>query len=1472
MVANPEMVVVDPDAPTDASAKRAIMSVPTWLEFLKQNGFEIYLHAENEEDCYWKRQWRDQGRGWEVVVLPSSDTIYVRVLNNPERNYHRIIAEVQTSERKLATVVKTIITEIERGVSDATKRRRIKAYAKATPSLTRIDYKGPNMQTEAGPIKRPVPDDPNELNKQQMDQLLDRIQTRCFLKGQRVKVLRPNHSRLAGKTGTVVDAGVNSCYVELDDYANAGDSDPFRFMADELQSINESTEDLDAPEPYLAAMDYIVPLKQAGYVPAVVRMGTSHIKTYKKEITGPKGSLKIKVFPVPDEPTAANIYVDYYQNGEDDHLLDMIVDAIDVPDRVRELEELFLDSPSAVVYVDKLRAQNYPRSSVFKQRDFLIYLFGESIVEAADPDDPTPYLAELTRHAELINVFRAHGVRLGRRLSPTHPYYRMFYIPSAVTDVSYDIYLEPQGDQSWKVTAEGSKEFQDQRGEDFVHEFEIDSQWNIPAGTPVETLNGIVDDLLSELRSHTGPDEAPISEPDVDDIDEGIDDPDVTTLTQERTDFFKQEGYVYKADYKGNPHWEKKWPLPLPIKTGKTVLTDLMIHPGHGQIWYSLVDAAGRPKGGWSIRLPGGDTPYTTSLRRALLKMRHVAERMPVDANFNDMFSFLRNAFDKVQDEVERESRLVSESEVDDNIDFAQYAKDSASYTPTQLLTPKALRQIGRDAGYTVHSCYHSNRTRGFSLKMYPASQEVLQQFLQFSDKEAYRVLEAYRQGIMTLLPELGKIEQGAYKLDDKIEIHCFPWGGLAGALPADPKYHVLFVSIQPRDHEYRGVGGILRVPESLDDPDDAEAMVKRTRTAKMGDLVKVICPNCGDTHEAFKNWPDGAPPEWGFPCAKCGAHIPLTHVVVESVDDPDSVDATKYTDDTLNVPKLLTELGYRHDELSPWPHWAKYVTPKLLFTVFYEEGTTWQFQVYRPLDQSGRWTLKTAAPGREISTLKTDLEKWEREARAGTVLTGVNESVDEPNIDSFTRTTYDPAAFLAEQGWVLISDKKYHTKTIPVPVEYHMGNMVFTGIQFRIGTELSLFKSTWVSATFVGRDGTGFGIAGKDLMPQLMFAPQEGGDVPPDDHYDINMPIRRFATGIVDEMNKLAWPESKHAAPLANSKVKVAFDGLVNRLNEMAKEPLHPAIEESAEDDVDPASMLNQLPQQTYVLFVRRHDEDDEIAQANYPDLPLEQALPQQLLRELAESKVFDMKTVSVSGYSQPENQNIYHVRLLFTGQDSDVNLRDRLYDAIREAAVAGEFVIEQFRPESKPKAAKQSRCRHCERYIQQENGVWVDPEATGDDSVWRETCDANETFTADHEPMDYFSEALDPDDPETVLRSQPGFHFQSTQFMGEKVYVKGDPESEDGFWPLEIGNVLLGPGPNPPYNRQRWYVIHVRGIPQYDLCDYGLGVAKVKGHPPLKTFDTKEDAALAIWLLRQQMPIVDNGYGGKKKQIPRK
>lgn len=48
----------------------------------------------------------------------------------------------------------------------------------------------------------------------------------------------------------------------------------------------------------------------------------------------------------------------------------------------------------------------------------------------------------------------------------------------------------------------------------------------------------------------------------------------------------------------------------------------------------------------------------------------------------------------------------------------------------------------------------------------------------------------------------------------------------------------------------------------------------------------------------------------------------------------------------------------------------------------------------------------------------------------------------------------------------------------------------------------------------------------------------------------------------------------------------------------------------------------------------------------------------------------------------------------------------------------------------------ADRATCRYCARGIVRVEERWIDPEASGDDITWRETCDAHDTFTAEHEP----------------------------------------------------------------------------------------------------------------------------------------
>jgi hypothetical protein len=64
---------------------------------------------------------------------------------------------------------------------------------------------------------------------------------------------------------------------------------------------------------------------------------------------------------------------------------------------------------------------------------------------------------------------------------------------------------------------------------------------------------------------------------------------------------------------------------------------------------------------------------------------------------------------------------------------------------------------------------------------------------------------------------------------------------------------------------------------------------------------------------------------------------------------------------------------------------------------------------------------------------------------------------------------------------------------------------------------------------------------------------------------------------------------------------------------------------------------------------------------------------------------------------------------------------------------------------------------CKHCGRTITRENGAWVDPEATGDDAMWRETCDLDDTFTAEHEPDITLDQVIDEATEMGLLDDEP-------------------------------------------------------------------------------------------------------------------
>lgn len=87
-----------------------------------------------------------------------------------------------------------------------------------------------------------------------------------------------------------------------------------------------------------------------------------------------------------------------------------------------------------------------------------------------------------------------------------------------------------------------------------------------------------------------------------------------------------------------------------------------------------------------------------------------------------------------------------------------------------------------------------------------------------------------------------------------------------------------------------------------------------------------------------------------------------------------------------------------------------------------------------------------------------------------------------------------------------------------------------------------------------------------------------------------------------------------------------------------------------------------------------------------------------------------------------EAEDRGIY----ASTGSTVDRIVSD-LFVVVERAVFAG---LEAYAAESS------ATCKHCGRSIILDGDRWVDPEATGDDSVWRETCDGHDTFEAEHEP----------------------------------------------------------------------------------------------------------------------------------------
>ena len=348
-------------------------------------------------------------------------------------------------------------------------------------------------------------DDPAKMPPVQLDRMLDRVVYKCFPVGSRVRVRNDgDHFRhFSGQTGTVKSSTETSAYVALDSFVERGDPDPFRFNDEELAPLRESISDEDSPAPYIAALDFIEPLKKLGYKLDLGIYRKTVQTTWKDSPHA--GQVRIQVCDTTG--MVAFVSLAYSSAGEYAQFAGFWVDYIDVVDTVMQFERLVSDPAANDLssYIDKVSAFRHPDTQ--DNVADLYSLFGECLQESSDPDAPDVYINRLKAEATVIDAFRRKGLRMSRKPGGERPYYELFWILDAFSDVSFDLRLYPLEGGNWKVTASGMRqqELEDETtGEinSFEDNIEIDDSWLI---APEDDLDFEINIILSEIKSYANP-------------------------------------------------------------------------------------------------------------------------------------------------------------------------------------------------------------------------------------------------------------------------------------------------------------------------------------------------------------------------------------------------------------------------------------------------------------------------------------------------------------------------------------------------------------------------------------------------------------------------------------------------------------------------------------------------------------------------------------------------------------------------------------------------------------------------------------------------------------------------------------------------------------------------------------------------------------------------------------------------------
>jgi hypothetical protein len=948
----------------------------------------------------------------------------------------------------------------------------------------------------------PIPEDPTDISQDALDTVLDRVTTVCYPKGTRVRISSKVPSqRLRGKTGTVTGASQTMCWVAIDDFVAAGDPDPFYFVDSDVEPLNEA-ETTDAPENYLPSNDYISVLGNLGY----------KFNGWRWEKLLPFGpaTLFISVKDNSSELFGAQAFIDvrYVRYGVCERVQSMSVDVYDVVDVLRQIEQFAL-SGDVQTFTDKLKAAKFSDIPV-TEPNRLLNLFGESIMEAIDPDDPESYIDTLKQHESVIDAFVQKGCTLSRRMSADRPSYELGLIhePDKTKPwVYYTVVLEPDSPTRWNVYAGGYREYTDSPDDTYSQGFDIDGTCSIDVTAPLEPQ---VASILAEITKHDGelkdravdesaPDNLDATPETIQHVvDTTVLIPDESDPSSEDCRECKEHGGAPEGDrpFKGdNLCWDCYRHLyPEPDAEDDAVVESTETCP-------DCAGSDGRQiNGTWYVSSPCDDCGGSG-----------------FDASVDGECAHCKGVGELPCCRCEGTGSIAESVEKDpDVVDYTTYADSTPDFNFVQLIDPQKVRKLLLSFGYRAVNLSRSPRTTGLCGSAIPRTQER-QQALQREEhhEEAY-FRHHLEQGLLKLYPnqaeEVYKPFVGnIYKLYHSVIIHVWCMAEKQAIyfdiLPVDSNIWKKGKRTLPSDD----VSRYVRETESEDDPQT---------------YVDAAKPNVYTLYGQVENY--DAPVALGV--------FTSLQAAVDRARERDAYAefATVWADEEV--------INSLEDWDKPTVKAVRYSGVKYLIT------PNWQ-------------VIRSETPDRIISGVRYSNPPVQESA---------DDNVD-LDAEQYVQTTANIDEFLSGLGWSRDAGSSYYRKRFQLPTIYRLGGLVFTAIEFILAVDLENdLAAPWLTLYFDNEQGNNLMSRSWRLPMQEVKGETEDDE----DWLNRDVTLRRFAHALPSVIANVDWPRTnkrlareieqdiqptaavmgRHLTLKASSRVEQAVQELIDCLSHKAK------------------------------------------------------------------------------------------------------------------------------------------------------------------------------------------------------------------------------------------------------------------------------------------------------------------------------